>query len=202
MSNKAKWKNFSIEEIEKIIKESLSYSEVCRKLGYADKSGNITRIKNKINNEWKIDTSHFLSQSWNKNNYNYDKFKKNTRLKRSSTFDSLIFIRGRKCEQCGLEEWLEKPINLEVHHIDGNRSNNSLDNLQLLCPNCHSYTENFRKSRYKHKKNISDNEFVEALTKNKTIRQALIQLELTPCGGNYERAWFLIYEYDIKHLKK
>lgn len=202
MNNKAKWKNFSIEEIEKIIKESISYNEVCRKMGYADRSGNITRIKNKIDNEWKLDTSHFLSQSWNKGNYNYNKFQEHTKLKRDSTFNPLISIRGRKCENCGIEEWLGKPINLEVHHIDGDRSNNSLDNLQLLCPNCHSYTENFRKSRFKHKRIVPDDEFVAALAENKSIRQALIQLEVTPCGGNYERAWYLIYEYNIEHLKK
>jgi 5-methylcytosine-specific restriction endonuclease McrA len=44
---------------------------------------------------------------------------------------------------------LGQPINLEVHHIDGDRTNNSLENLQLLCPNCHSYTTNFRKPKNK-----------------------------------------------------
>lgn len=202
MSNKAKWKNFSMEEIEKIIKDSRSYREVCRKMGYAEDSGNIGRIKNKIDNEWKIDVSHFLSKSWNKENYDFSKFQKNTKYIRGTLLNPLIKLHGRKCENCGIESWLNNPIKLEVHHIDGDRSNNSLENLQLLCPNCHSYTENFRNLRFKHNREVSDDEFVSSLIENKSIRQALIQLELTPCGGNYERAWHLIYEYNIEHLKK
>jgi hypothetical protein len=49
-----------------------------------------------------------------------------------------------KCENCNLEIWLNKPIPLELHHLDGNRYNNALENLQLLCPNCHALTENYR----------------------------------------------------------
>ena len=113
----------------------------------------------------------------------------------------MIHLRGRKCENFGLEEWLGQPINLEVHHIDGNRKNNELNNLQLLCPNCHSYTSNFRSLNHK-KQEINDEEFLNALANNKSIRQALIQLDIAPYGGNYERAWNLIYEHNIEHLKK
>jgi 5-methylcytosine-specific restriction endonuclease McrA len=49
-----------------------------------------------------------------------------------------------KCERCSLERWLEKPIALELHYIDGNRSNNELQNLKFLCPNCHAQTPNYR----------------------------------------------------------
>ena len=51
--------------------------------------------------------------------------------------------REEKCECCGISEWNGKSIKLQVHHIDGNRKNNDLSNLQLLCPNCHSQTDNF-----------------------------------------------------------
>ena len=49
-----------------------------------------------------------------------------------------------RCECCGLTEWLEGPIPLELHHKDGNRFNNDLDNFQLLCPNCHAKTDSYR----------------------------------------------------------
>lgn len=49
-----------------------------------------------------------------------------------------------KCECCGQKEWLGQPIPLELHHIDGNRNNNSLENFQLLCPNCHAFTDSYR----------------------------------------------------------
>lgn len=47
-------------------------------------------------------------------------------------------VRLHKCEKCGLTEWLDKLIPLELHHKDGNHFNNNLDNLSLLCPNCHA----------------------------------------------------------------
>jgi hypothetical protein len=40
--------------------------------------------------------------------------------------------------------WNGKELQLELHHVDGNRNNHSLDNLMLLCPNCHSQTDTFR----------------------------------------------------------
>lgn len=48
-----------------------------------------------------------------------------------------------KCECCGLIEWLGKKIPLQLHHKDGNELNNSLENLQILCPNCHAQTDNW-----------------------------------------------------------
>ena len=49
-----------------------------------------------------------------------------------------------KCENCGLTEWLGQPIPLELHHKDGNRNHNEIENYQLLCPNCHAFTESYR----------------------------------------------------------
>ena len=50
----------------------------------------------------------------------------------------------RKCECCGRTTWQGKPIPLELHHIDGNPKNNTLINFQILCPNCHALTDNYR----------------------------------------------------------
>ncbi len=49
-----------------------------------------------------------------------------------------------RCEICGNSKWNGKPIPLEVHHKDGDKNYNSLENLQLLCPNCHALTDNYR----------------------------------------------------------
>ena len=53
-------------------------------------------------------------------------------------------IKEHKCECCGLTEWMGKPIPLEVHHKDGDRSHNELSNFELLCPNCHAFTDSYR----------------------------------------------------------
>ena len=49
-----------------------------------------------------------------------------------------------KCENCGLTSWLGQEIPLEVHHKDGNRHNNVIENFELLCPNCHALTNSYR----------------------------------------------------------
>jgi len=47
------------------------------------------------------------------------------------------------CEHCGLVEWRGKPINMQLHHTNGDGLDNRLENLELLCANCHSQTENW-----------------------------------------------------------
>lgn len=62
-------------------------------------------------------------------------------------------IKERKCEICGCGEiWMDKPITLELHHINGIHKDNSLINLQILCPNCHSQTDSYRKRNVIRKK--------------------------------------------------
>jgi Zn finger protein HypA/HybF involved in hydrogenase expression len=48
------------------------------------------------------------------------------------------------CWNCGIVDWMNMPIVLELEHIDGNAYNNSIDNLSLLCPNCHSQTPTYK----------------------------------------------------------
>lgn len=48
-----------------------------------------------------------------------------------------------KCECCGINEWNGKPITLQLHHINGNPRDNRFENLMILCPNCHSQTDNY-----------------------------------------------------------
>jgi hypothetical protein len=57
----------------------------------------------------------------------------------------LIEHRSYRCEVCGLSEWMGKPIPIELHHIDGDSDNNTEDNLQLLCANCHSQCETHKR---------------------------------------------------------
>lgn len=56
----------------------------------------------------------------------------------------LTNLYGYKCVCCGLENWLNKPVSLELDHIDGNSSNNDPSNLRMLCPNCHSQTPTWK----------------------------------------------------------
>lgn len=70
-----------------------------------------------------------------------------------------------KCEECGFEGYNKATNNtiLQIHHVDGNSGNNSINNLKVLCPNCHAMTENYmalnkgkssRKERYNRREQI------------------------------------------------
>ena len=56
---------------------------------------------------------------------------------------ALVRERGHKCEECGLSEWLGNPIPLTIHHINGDKHNNTRENMKLLCENCHALTKNY-----------------------------------------------------------
>ena len=148
-------KKYSKEEFAKIVKESYSFAEVKRKIGLKSTGSNDT-VKKYIE-KYNLDTSHFTGQNWNKGkslseetclvavseilneNTNYKSHYLKERLFKSG-------LKQQKCEVCGLETtWNDKPITLELHHINGNHYDNRLENLQILCPNCHSQTENYKR---------------------------------------------------------
>jgi hypothetical protein len=69
------------------------------------------------------------------------------RLEKTSRLKQRLLAEGYKdrcCECCGLTEWLGRSVPLELHHKDGDRANNLLRNLELVCPNCHALTDNYR----------------------------------------------------------
>lgn len=141
------------EEYEEAIKTSVSIAEALRKLGISDRGGNYRIIRNAVE-KYGIDISHFSGQGWNKGlKYNpnpavplkeilkehsvYQSFKLKKRLIDAN-------IKEYKCERCLRSEWEKEPIPLELHHINGDNTDNRLENLMLLCPNCHALTDNYR----------------------------------------------------------
>ena len=196
-----KWEKFSKEEIEQFVKDSRSYAELARKIGYDDvsKNGSAYRVIHQMINTLDLDTSHFKGQGWNKDNFDYSRFCYGKKIKTADALNAITLLRGHKCESCGLEEWKGKKIPLEVHHIDGDELNSDLSNLQILCPNCHALTDNYKgKNINKGVVVVSDEDFVKALNECPNIRQALIAVGLTAKGGNYVRANELIQKYQIK----
>lgn len=136
-------------EFTELIKNSTSTADVLRTLDYSVKGNswaykivaermdklNITFGKKlRQNSNGKVEKLPLEKILTEDSNYNRTKLK-----------DRLIKegLKEYKCEICGISEWLEKPISLQLHHINGIHNDNRLSNLQLLCPNCHSQTENF-----------------------------------------------------------
>lgn len=52
-------------------------------------------------------------------------------------------LKENRCEICGITEWRGRPLNMELHHVNGDGEDNRLENLQLLCGNCHAQTDNW-----------------------------------------------------------
>ena len=184
---KAKWKNFTKEEIARLTKESISFRELQQKLGYSSNSGSAHKILEEVLNNYQIDYSHFKGHAWNKEASKYEDALTDFGTHNWITIKEKLFQeRNYCCECCGITEWNGKEIKLQVHHIDGNHNHNTRDNLMILCPNCHSQTDNW--THRKNQSKISDEQFLEALQNTETICQACRILGITPNQNNYKRA--------------
>ena len=141
------------EEFEEAAKQSRSIAEMCRTLGLMPWGGNYRLMHNAIE-RYALDISHFTGQGWNAG-LKFKPFEEkpmNEILVKGSTYQSFKLKRrlikeGLKnaiCECCGLSEWQGATIPLELHHLNGDNRDHRLENLQLLCPNCHALTESYR----------------------------------------------------------
>ena len=132
------------DDILKWISEGQTKAFMCKELSC--KSETLNSYLKKFNIEYKGNPSHkgmkiHKSQPPIEVYLNNEKPIKTFKLKNKLL---KLNMKDHKCEQCGLEQWQGLPIPLELHHIDGNHYNNELTNLQLLCPNCHALTDNYR----------------------------------------------------------
>lgn len=101
-------------------------------------------------------------------------------------------LKENKCECCGITSWNGKEIKFELHHIDGNHYNNNLDNLQILCPNCHSQTDTFRKTKDFIKKVKTNNDYssldlLEKPLKKKVTKKESIKRFCSYCGKELKK---------------
>ena len=152
-----KIRRYTDKELEEAVKNSHSIRTVLQQIGLAPSGGNYEAIQKRIR-ELNLDTSHFLGQAILKGKTHtygtrpleevlvHKKLENTWRLKNRLLRSG---IKKHQCECCGNTEWLSQPIMLELHHKDGDRTNNVLSNIELLCPNCHALTDNYRGSKKK-----------------------------------------------------
>lgn len=140
--------DWSEERVREAIKKSFNFCETLRYLNIPVVGNNTATLKRKVE-KYKIDTSHFTGKKSIRNDaayIPYSEYENNDKQIKTFSLKKKLFKEGlkeKKCEICGLTEWMGKPIVLQLHHKDGNNQNNSLDNLMILCPNCHSQTDNY-----------------------------------------------------------
>jgi hypothetical protein len=152
-----KWNN---EQLKAAVAESRSVRQVLGKLGLKQAGGNYAQIK-KYLTEFKIESKHFTGRGWSKglrittnpgapieellvNNSGYQSFKLKRRL-----FDANL--KPKHCEECGWSKISKDGrLPLELDHINGNPRDHRLENLRVLCPNCHSLKPTHRGRNKKH----------------------------------------------------
>jgi hypothetical protein len=140
---KRKYREYSEQDLRNACAKVQSLASLLRELNLKAAGGNYIHMR-KLIQEHNIDCSHWTGQGWNKDKQlkDWTQYTKIAQIKKH-----LIKEKGHKCEYCNLESWLDYPITLEVHHKDGDRTNNDFINLQLLCCNCHATTDNWRNKK-------------------------------------------------------
>jgi len=135
-----------------IVKNSLSIHSVSKITGVS--RGTIQRLITK----YKINILHF-NQSGRAKRYLYPEIV----LVKNSNFDNAVVkamiyrlkLFEDKCYKCGIKEWCNNKITIELHHKNGDSRDHRIKNLILLCPNCHSQTDTYKG---RNKKNIKKHE--------------------------------------------
>ncbi len=141
-------------QLKDAVKKSFSYRQVLAKLNLREAGGNYEQIKKYII-ELDLQTKHFKGRGWNLGlrgigipriplekilvkNSNFQSFKLKKRLFKAG-------LKSEKCEECGWDTKTEGGyLPVELDHINGNRHDNRLENLRILCPNCHSLKPTYR----------------------------------------------------------
>jgi hypothetical protein len=147
MSKKRSWTN---EQLKEAVKVSYSFRNVMLLIGLVPAGGNYEQLKKYVK-ELQIDTSHFKGEGWNAGKSFYRPPRPLNKVlvlgdisnaPQSYKLKLRLYVEGVKKPMCELCGWAKMSsdgrIPVELDHINGNHYDNRLENLRVLCPNCHS----------------------------------------------------------------
>ena len=145
---------YTTEQLQEAVQMSTSMRQVLAKLNVAPYGGNYDVLRTKLT-KLGVDTSHFLGRGWNRNRQlppkiPLERYLEGARPIQSYKLKHRLLKQGvlaPVCVGCGSQSWLDQPIPLELDHVNGNNKDNRLENLRLLCPNCHALTPTYRSKK-------------------------------------------------------
>jgi len=145
-------RKYSEVQFKEAVESSTSIRQVLSKLGLKEAGGNYSHVKRRIEKLNLSLAEGANGQGWSKGKtlgpkrpiewyLTENSYHQSHKLKQRLIFEG---IKEHKCECCGITEWMGQPTPIELDHINGVHTDNRLENLRLLCPNCHAQTETYR----------------------------------------------------------
>lgn len=156
VNRKRKW---TVEQLKDAVHSSISLRQVIQKLGLIPAGGNYDQMAKYIQ-QHSMDISHFKGKGWSRdikkpflpampleqilvNGSRFHSYQLKFRLFREG-------LKNKACEMCGWAQYSpDGRLPLELDHINGDRHDNRLENLRVLCPNCHSMQPTHRRKKKK-----------------------------------------------------
>jgi hypothetical protein len=148
MSNTKNSNNIPDDTFIQYVKSSITWVDLLKKCGYNNLGNN--KVVKKRCDKMNIDYSHIT----NKDNYNpFKKYNLNEILIENSTYLNMVSLKYRlkkelewkhECSICKLSKWMNKDIPLEIDHINGIHTDNRINNIRFICPNCHAQTDTYK----------------------------------------------------------
>ena len=143
-------REYAIDKLIENADKCINMLDLCHKMGIENVGGEnykeVRRLAQELGVELKFTYKRNVLSNHNPRIEIKDILVENSTYKDATKLKKRLFkegIKEYKCERCGITEWQGKPISLQIHHINGVHNDNRLENIQILCPNCHSQTNTY-----------------------------------------------------------